>query len=172
MFRGTTSGFGEIQALLARLPERAGPAALQAALRETAQPTADMAGSLCPRSLNGVPGRRKIKGHLADNIQVFDAAPGDKAAAVVVSYPRRFFYGHFLEWGARVVRGGYSKVFKSGKMRGKGKQVGYQPARPFLRPAWDATKGNFLPRFGAAMWARLSAAMPSGWNTGSGRKAA
>lgn len=189
MFKGSTSGFGDIKDLLGRLPERVGQSALQAALHEAAEPTAEEARALCPRndskwtpqdapakSLSAAEQRamavndprayksyvRKVfarvrgnsrtgrkQGHLADNIRVFDVPPQDRAAAVVVSYPRRFFYGHFLEWGTK----------RMGKI-------------PFLRPAWDATKGEYLTKFGQAMWARLSAALPSGWNAGGGRKAA
>ncbi len=46
----------------------------------------------------------------------------------------------WVEYGHRIVRGGYSRVLKSGKTRGPGKQIGEVPEHPFIRPAWEATR--------------------------------
>lgn len=159
MVKAELRGAGDIKALLGRLPAAVGEDAQRQALRLTASDVVETARGLCARGDDPGP-----QGHLADNIRAFDVPPTDDGkVAVVVSYPRGFFYGHFLEWGFRLVRGGYSKQFKDGRTIGRGKQIGYVPARPFLRPAWDAHKAEFLPTFGEALWHRLSEALPSGW---------
>lgn len=44
----------------------------------------------------------------------------------------------WVEYGHRLVRGGYSKLDKkSGRYRGPGKAVGQVPAHPFIRPAFE-----------------------------------
>ena len=45
----------------------------------------------------------------------------------------------WVELGHRLVRGGYSKVLKNGKVRGPGRQVGTVAAHPFVRPAYEAS---------------------------------
>lgn len=46
----------------------------------------------------------------------------------------------WVEYGHRLVRGGYSHKSRKdpGKYRGKGKQVGAVPAHPFIRPGYEA----------------------------------
>jgi HK97 gp10 family phage protein len=47
----------------------------------------------------------------------------------------------WVEYGHRIVTGGYSKVLKSGKVRGPGKvHAESVPEHPFIRPAWEATR--------------------------------
>lgn len=58
-----------------------------------------------------------------------------QGATVAVGPTRSGFYLQFAEWGT-------SK----------------QPARPFMRPAWDSHQHDILRGLGAAMWARLAAA--------------
>lgn len=58
-----------------------------------------------------------------------------QGATVAVGPTRSGFYLQFAEWGT-------SK----------------QPARPFMRPAWDSHRSEILSGLGAAIWARLAAA--------------
>jgi len=46
----------------------------------------------------------------------------------------------WVEYGHRLVRGGYSRVLKSGKTRGPGKEVGTVQAHPFIRPAYEESQ--------------------------------
>ncbi|HEV2463544.1 MAG TPA: HK97-gp10 family putative phage morphogenesis protein [Acidobacteriaceae bacterium] len=45
----------------------------------------------------------------------------------------------WVEYGHRLVRGGYSRLMKNGKYRGPGKQIGTVPPHPFIRPAFEAS---------------------------------
>lgn len=179
MFRATTSGLGEIRGLLARLPEAVSMEKAQVAIHLAATPTAEMASTLCPRG----PGRSTFQrrkhglGHLADAIKVFDLPPEGRTSRVAVSYPRSYFWGHFLEWGTsssgprgEAVRESYvRRSRKTGELKvgytRKHKALKGRPgmrARPFLRPAWDAEKAEYLPRFGEYLWQALRAALPYG----------
>src|SRR5579885_1134836 len=44
----------------------------------------------------------------------------------------------WVEYGHRLVRGGYSRVLKNGKTRGPGMVVGNVPAHPFFRNAFES----------------------------------
>jgi HK97 gp10 family phage protein len=46
----------------------------------------------------------------------------------------------WVEYGHRLVRGGYSRKLANGKTRGPGSEVGTVPAYPFIRPAYEATQ--------------------------------
>jgi HK97 gp10 family phage protein len=46
----------------------------------------------------------------------------------------------WVEYGHRLIRGGYSRLLKSGKTRGPGAQIGTVPAHPFIRPAYEASR--------------------------------
>ena len=176
MFKLESQGFAEIQRLLERLPAAVSEEKTRVALHLAAQPTAERAQALCPRGAGAV-GRQARKSvavierqlenptplqaralaegrtpeqlypqlaelreeaaghggkHLAEAIDVFDAEVTDGRVAVFVSYPRRFYYGHFLEWG-----------------------TSRMAARPFLRPAWDSTKGEYLDDFARLAWNAL-----------------
>lgn len=174
MFKGKVRGFDEIRRNLDRIADAARADVVQRALRKAAEPAAAAARSFCPRggeaggaiqgplldqagkdsvrkaswnesdgaswrALNEDHGRiafsrlRADTGdggrHLADAIRVYDRKPEEDLVKVTVGYPKRFFYGHFLEWGTvKMVR------------------------RPFLRPAWDAHKTDFLRVFSQELW--------------------
>lgn len=181
MIRAKVTGLDKARALFAALPGAVQRESVREALRQAAEPTAEAARGLAPRGDGGMDAKAfrrrdawlalpsvqravaevgaarvlansKFKDlgkagsgkHLADSIRVFDTEQGQggegDTVSVAVSYPRRYFYGHFLEWGTR-------------KMA----------ARPFLRPAWDATKEKYLPTFGEHLWASIRRALPSGW---------
>lgn len=55
----------------------------------------------------------------------------------------------WVEFGHRLVRGGHSKVLASGKTQGPGREVGFVPAHPFLRPAFEGSIDDALAAFAA-----------------------
>lgn len=61
----------------------------------------------------------------------------------------------WVEWGHRLVRGGYSRVLANGKKRGPGKEVGRVPPHPFLRPAYDESQNEAINAFVEAAAKRL-----------------
>lgn len=58
-----------------------------------------------------------------------------------------------VEYGHRLVKGGKSRVKKSGMVAGTGRVVGHVPAHPFLRPAIDETAQAAIDAYGKTMWA-------------------
>lgn len=67
-------------------------------------------------------------GNLADSIKIRTGLYGAYAFEAVVAVDK--YYGHFVEYGHKLVRG--KKV------------VGTVPAKPFLRPAFDGNADNSL----------------------------
>jgi hypothetical protein len=68
---------------------------------------------------------------------------GEGGSGVAVIGPGKFTIqvARWLEYGHRLVRGGYSKQTKSGGYRGPGTQIDTVDAHPFIRPAYDAVAG-------------------------------
>lgn len=60
--------------------------------------------------------------------------------AVISPGSRTSYAAKWVEYGHRLVRGGYSRLLANGKTRGKGKQVGDVSAHPFIRPGFEASK--------------------------------
>jgi HK97 gp10 family phage protein len=51
----------------------------------------------------------------------------------------------WVEWGHRMVKGGYSKLLASGKTRGPGHALKEDvPPHPFIRPGFEASQGEAL----------------------------
>lgn len=68
------------------------------------------------------------------------------------------WYGHLVEFGTapHLIPKRGSKVVKvNGKLvRGPVQHPG-TPPRPFMRPAWQATKGQLVHKMGRVMWRRI-----------------
>ena len=105
------------------------------ALAEAVEPMRATAALLAPRG----PGRGP---HLADNIIVAETkfgangkalGPGASAVAIGPSHrPSDHFYGYFQEFG-----------------------TANHPAQPFMRPAYDQTRGEVKRRVATSLWAAI-----------------
>ena len=93
--------------------------------------------------------RRAPSPTVADGIQVLNTeveSSGTVTTEVGLPGGRRpWFYGLFIE------RGTGPRVQKK-----TGRRTGSMPARPFLRPAFDAQKSNVVARFNAGLKRRLA----------------
>jgi HK97 gp10 family phage protein len=69
-----------------------------------------------------------------DNTAAVAVGPGSLTSHVM----------RWLEWGHRMVKGGYSKVLASGRTRGPGVQTTLVPAHPVMRPAYEAVQSEAL----------------------------
>lgn len=80
-------------------------------------------------------------GALRIDIEVHKSHDPDGLPAVIVG-PGKFTQhaARWVEYGHRLVTGGYSKVMASGKTRGHGKEIGEVPAYPFIRPGYEAAR--------------------------------
>lgn len=83
--------------------------------------------------------------------------PTDRAGFVLAEIgPKRgiIHVAVWVEWGHRLVRGGYSS-FKRGRLQGGGKEIGEVPAHPFLRPAFEASSQLALQEFARSLKMQL-----------------
>lgn len=73
----------------------------------------------------------------------------EDTAQVVVGYSDDQFYAWFVEFGHRIVRGGYSRVDRNGRTRGPGTDTGEKvPAHPFVRPTFDSAGAEWVELLG------------------------
>lgn len=61
----------------------------------------------------------------------------------------------WVEWGHRLIKGGYSKVLPTGKLRGPGREVGQVRPYPFLRQAYEQSQVSAIDAFVVAAAKRL-----------------
>lgn len=124
----------EVMQALNALPNAISRPIAVAALKKGAEPIRSAASALAPRDPASKPP------HLADNI--ITAVPtahqleqiGDETPVVAVGPRKDFFYGFFNEVGTM-----------------------HQPARPFMRPAFDANVAESLRIVGAEVWRAIQA---------------
>jgi HK97 gp10 family phage protein len=161
MLQIRVTGLSELRQRLRGLDEVAQSQVMLQASKAAMQPMADAAKEDYPRS--GGEEERARLGHLADTIQVFNLgkdseyAPTGEGAAVAVSYDRKHYYGHFIEYGHRVVHGGYSRINTEGKVtRGKGTETGFVPPNPVFRRAFEAHKDEAIEIFASELRERIA----------------
>lgn len=111
-------------------------AVLLAALKVAAEPMRDRMQTLAPRGPDAP--------HLADNIGVSVVREKDSdAVAVAIGPTKDFFYGWFLEHGTV-----------------------HMAARPFVRPAFDATAQASLDVLSQEIWNGLKTLHPESFSSG------
>lgn len=107
---------------------------LQAAIAERApeRPVLPSGTALPPGAL-----KRDIEIH-------FGKDPDGLPAAIVVPGKYTEHAARWVEYGHRLVRGGYSRLIKkgrnAGKYRGPGQEVGEVPEHPFIREGYEAAR--------------------------------
>lgn len=140
-------GASEMEALLRQLPAALAKQVLTAALRDAAKPILEEARALAPVGTESK-GRVRLRtskrgtvsisnyGKLKPSLRI--AALPERLtphSATVVVTVGKAFWGMFVEFGTR-----------------------FMPARPFLRPAFEAKKVEALNRLGKALGARIEKA--------------
>lgn len=108
---------------------RAGGEVLQAAVRERAPERPDLpSGTALP------------PGALARDIELLLGAKDGLPAAFVEPGKYTRHAARWVEYGHRLIKGGYNKLLANGKHRGYGKEIGSVPAYPFIRPGYEAAR--------------------------------
>lgn len=170
-FTVRVTGLRELDAKLAALGPNLGPQALTSSLVYAAAPTVQLARSLAPYDAT-----RKSGKHLRDQIGVTTQRPRNQAgfAGAAAGYARivpRAPHSHLLEFGHKIVVGGRAGRLRRlvrgrnrGQVVGGGTVVGFVKARPFLGPAWNATRETVLHRF----ITRIGEIVSRVWRGGSG----
>lgn len=136
------AGVADTQKMLQLLEERVARKGVRKALRVGAEVMKDAIVEVTPvldkktaRSTSLEPGALKediaVRMATVDGQPVAYVGPGKDTARVA----------RWVEYGHRMVSGGYSKVVGKGRVRGPGKaRTEDVPAHPFIRPAYEATK--------------------------------
>lgn len=132
-------GLAELQATLSDLSTRAADKAMRNALRAGAEIEQAAISTAAPIKVGS--GGILPDGALKNDI-VITIKKGDRGGMYAVVGPDKYsaHCARWVEYGHRLVRGGYSTVLANGKTRGPGEHVGEVEEHPFIRPAWEATR--------------------------------
>jgi HK97 gp10 family phage protein len=114
---------------------RAGGEVIQAAIRDLAPVRPDLpSGTALP------------PGALAHDIELHIGEEDGKPAAIIYPGTETAWAAKFVEYGHRMVSGGYSKALASGRHRGPGRAIGNVSAHPFIRPGFETSANAAIER--------------------------
>lgn len=97
-------------------------------------------------------------GQLRADIRVRAKVDEDGLARAIIGPAEYAYVARWVEYGHRLVKGGYSKVTATGT-RGPGAQIGEVPAYPTLRPAFERSQGEAFDKFKGSMQTYFPEAM-------------
>lgn len=137
-------GAKELEAALLELPTRIGKGALRRSMLKMLQLVADDAAARVSVKSGRLKAKIAVKAQLSRRQRRGRAKGKGVIEAFVGATPAR--HAHLVELGTGPRR------------QRNGKSVGAMPARPFMRPAWEANKNRLLDEMGAAMWAEIEKA--------------
>jgi len=134
-------GIEDLEKALADLDVKVRVTAMRKALHAAGVPVREAVIERAPTK-DEVGGKLPVGAMKADvRLRVIQA--DGQLMAVVDFGPMTYYVARWVEYGHRLVRGGYSSI-KRGKLRGQGHQVGDVPAHPFIRPGFEAsTQASF-----------------------------
>jgi HK97 gp10 family phage protein len=143
-------GFEELEAALRELGDaKAIKRTIKAALLEAAEPTAKMARSLAARKT----------GDLAEGVDVSTTLSRRQKSGRgghVRARGRFDPFAAFVYIGAHPMGPAVLAEFGTQKRQTKtGKSTGAMPAKPFMRPAWEANKMQILRDFQKYLWVTI-----------------
>jgi HK97 gp10 family phage protein len=138
-FSVKVNGLAEIQRRLDQLKAADAKRIMNKALRAGAQVFKVAIEERAPERPDLPSGTALPPGALRRDV-VIRTLKGDERGGVVTVGPGKLtnHAAHLVEYGHRQVRGGYSKLLKSGKTRGPGRQISQVPPHPYERPAFEA----------------------------------
>jgi hypothetical protein len=171
---GFTAEFKGLKELDAKLSALGGPAARQL-IHE-----AVMAGGKvlqtevrlrAPERTSIAHGDALPPGMLKGDIELhFGITDGGLPAAIVKPGKYTAHVARWVEYGHRLVRGGYSKILAGGRTRGRGQQVGAVPAYPFIRPAFETARAAAIMATVESLRHNLPEAVQKGEISGAGNE--
>lgn len=129
-------GADELAASLEALDADIQTRVMRAALRDAGELMRAAVQERAP--VKTVAGGKLPEGALKSDVKMSITTIDGKLAAMVYFGSLTYYVARWVEYGHRLVKGGYSSM-KRGKLRGNGKQIGDVPAYPFIRPAFEAT---------------------------------
>lgn len=123
------TGFKEMDQVLRRLPTATSKRVADRAMKQALAPVAAAANGMSPKGMPPVIVEKKLNKNQAKQ---FRGTEGETVRVMFVGSPSS--RAHLEEFGTG------PRFHKSGKY------VGIMRARPFMRPAWDATRQQVLDR--------------------------
>lgn len=132
-------GFKELEQKLAALGGKEAERIVRDSLRAAGEVTQRAIAELAPARPILPSGTALPEFALKHDIELHIATVDGKPAAIVRPGSETAYVANFVEYGHRLVKGGYSKVLPSGRHRGHGKEIGEVPAYPFIRPGFEGS---------------------------------
>jgi HK97 gp10 family phage protein len=143
LFAVTISGHKELMEAFEELPKSVGDQVLRAAARKALKPVETSAKSYVPKDEGRLERSIGISTQLSKRQKRLNPKKGDVVVYVGPRY-KAGAHGHLVEFGT-------GPRFQ----KATGKYVGIMPARPFMRPAWDANKDRVLETMRLEIWNKL-----------------
>lgn len=137
------SGQKELAEAFEELPKSVGNAVLRTTITKALRPVRDDAKNFVRRDEHDLAESIVISTRLNKRQRRIYGKHGDVVVYAGPSHPKGA-HGHLLEFGTGPR---YHKT--------TGRYVGVMPARPFMRPAWDANRGRVLQTIREDLWANI-----------------
>jgi HK97 gp10 family phage protein len=147
-----TKGIPEMQQNLQRLSDQVREKLVLRAVRDGANVIRDAMRESAHVLAAKNPGSDSLSpGQLRGDIRVRAKVDDDGIARAIIGPVKYEYVARWVEFGHRLVKGGYSKADGKGGWRGAGSQIGEVPAYPALRPAFERTQAEAFDKFKGSM---------------------
>ena len=134
-----SEGFKELDAKLAQIGDMQANGIVRDALRAAGDVTAAAIRERAPVRPSLPSGTALPEGALSRDIEVFVGEEDGYPSAIVRPGSETAYAAEWVEYGHRLVTGGYNKLLPSGTHRGGGRVIGDVPAHPFIRPGFEVS---------------------------------
>lgn len=141
-FKFNVQGEKELSMMFAQLPKALGDQVLRNTARKAVKPVEQMAESLVAKDESELAQSITTSTRLSKRQKHLFGRKGDVVVHVGPSHPKGA-HGHLVEFGS------------GPRFHESGRYVGVMPARPFMRPAWDANRGHVLKTMQTEIWNEL-----------------
>lgn len=144
-FTTQITGLRELNQKLSQLKDKQGQKIIRDGLKAGGKVFQSAIAARAPERPDLPAGDAMPPGALKQDVEVHIGRDDDGLPAAIVS-PGRFTWraAMWVEYGHRLVRGGYSRLIRTGrnagKYRGRGSETGTVPEHPFIRPAYEAVR--------------------------------
>lgn len=160
MIEAHMTGVDALDDALSQLSKRMGTAVVRAALKKAAQPIVDAAKDLVPVRTGRLRESLTVSERLTRRQRKGSKRmPGSVTVYIGGAWPKGA-HAHLVEFGTapHLITVDLKDALAGADVYGRTVLHPGTPARPFLRPAWDANKAQALENLGKELWAELEKA--------------